>query len=129
MLESQLDKIARGALQEKFSRAFERVMENLLDPNTSFKESRKITITLKFTQNEERDDVSCDVSVVEKLAASVPTKTAFAVGKDLKSGKVYAEEYGRNQISIDDMKVDRVTGEVQVSVAPGVAKYFESKKV
>ena len=129
MLESQLEKFAHGAVQEKFSRAFGKVIDNLLDPNTSFKEARKITITLKFTQNEARDDVNCDVSVTEKLAAQAPTKTSFAIGKDLKSGRVYAEEYGRNQLSIEDMKVDRVTGEVQVSVAPGVAEYFETKKI
>ena len=129
MLESQLEKFAHGAVQEKFSRAFTKVIDNLLDPNTSFKEARKITITLKFTQNEARDDVNCDVSVTEKLAAQAPTKTSFAIGKDLKSGRVYAEEYGRNQLSIEDMKVDRVTGEVRVSVAPGVAEYFETKKI
>ncbi len=129
MLESQLEKIARGAVQEKFSRSFARVIENVLDPNTSFKDARKITITLKFTQNEGRDDVSCDVSVVEKLAATVPTKTSFAVGKGLKTGRVYAEEYGRNQMSIDDMKVDRETGEVTVKVDERVADYFASKTI
>lgn len=112
MKKMSLDEFAGGALQEKFDKAFERVVDNLADPNTSFKEARKITITLKFTQNERRDDVACDVLVVEKLAAQTPTRTAFAVGKNLKTGEMYAEEYGRNQMSIDSIGVDTETGEV-----------------
>ena len=107
-----LNEIAGGALQEQFDKAFERVIENLADPNTSFKETRKITITLKFTQTEQRDDVSVMLNVSEKLAAQAQTKTAFAVGKDLKTGKVYAEEYGKNQMSIKDLGVDTQTGEI-----------------
>ena len=112
-----LEQIMGGGLQEQFSKAFDRVIENLSDPNTPFKEARKITIELKFTQNEARDDVSCAVSVKEKLAAQAPMQTAFMVGKDLKSGKMYAEEYGRHnhlkgQMSVDEMKVDPATGEV-----------------
>lgn len=107
-----LEKIAGGALQEQFARAFERVIGNLVDPNTSFKETRKITITLKFSQNEQRDSVFCDVAVVEKLAAQVQTQTTFAIGTDLKSGKVYANEYGRRQVEFDCIPVDRESGEV-----------------
>ena len=112
-----LEQIMGGGLQEQFSKSFDRIIENLADPNTSFKESRKITIELKFTQNEARDDVSCAVSVKEKLATQAPMQTAFMVGKNLKTGEMYAEEYGRHaqvkgQTSFDDMKVDPETGEV-----------------
>jgi len=111
MKKVSLEEIAGGALQEQFGKAFAKVVENLADPNTSYKEARKITITLKFTQNEHRDDVACDVSVTEKLAAQVGTRTAFAVGKNLKTGEMYAEEYGRNQMSVFD-NLDTETGEV-----------------
>lgn len=112
-----LEQMVGGALQEQFAKAFDRVVDNLADPNTSFKEARKITIELKFTQNEARDDVSCAVSVKEKLAAQAPMQTAFMIGKDLKSGKMYAEEYGRHnhlkgQMTVDEMAVDPNTGEV-----------------
>lgn len=112
-----LEQMVGGALQEQFTKAFDRVVANLHDPNTSFKEARKITIELKFTQNEARDDVSCAVSVKEKLAAQAPMQTAFMVGKNLKTGEMYAEEYGRHnhlkgQITVDEMAVDPATGEV-----------------
>jgi hypothetical protein len=112
-----LEQMVGGALQEQFTKSFGRVVENLHDPNTPFKEARKITIELKFTQNEARDDVSCSVSVKEKLAAQAPMQTAFMVGKNLKTGQVFAEEYGRHnhlkgQMSVDEMAVDPDTGEV-----------------
>lgn len=117
MAKVSLEQVMGGALQEQFSKAFDRVIENLADPNTSFKEARKITIELKFTQNEGRDDVSCAVSVKEKLAAQAPMNTAFMVGKNLKTGEMYAEEYGRHnhltgQTTFEDMGVDPETGEV-----------------
>lgn len=107
MKKVSLYEITGGALQEQFERAFERVIENLADPNTSYKEARKITISLTFKQNERRDDVACDVLVAEKLATTAPAKTAFAVGRDLKTGELYAEEYGRSQMSIDDIDAER----------------------
>ena len=117
MANVSLEQIMGGGLQEQFGKSFDRVIENLADPNTGFKEARKITIELKFTQNEARDDVSCAVSVKEKLAAQAPMQTAFVVGKNLKTGEMYAEEYGRHnnlkgQMSVDEMKVDPSTGEV-----------------
>lgn len=117
MVKVSLNQIMGGGLQEQFCKSFDRVIENLADPNTGFKEARKITIELKFTQNEARDDVSCAVSVKEKLAAQAPMQTAFAVGKNLKTGEMYAEEYGRHsqlkgQTSLEDMDVDPDTGEV-----------------
>ena len=118
MAKVSLEQIMGGGLQEQFGKSFDRVIENLADPNTGFKECRKITIELKFTQNEARDDVSCAVSVKEKLAAQSPMQTAFVVGKNLKTGEMYAEEYGRHkhvkgQMSVDEMDVDPETGEVR----------------
>ena len=117
MAKVSLEQIMGGGLQEQFNKSFDRVIENLADPNTSFKESRKITIELKFTQNEARDDVSCAVSVKEKLATQAPQQTAFVIGKNLKTGEMYAHEYGRHnhlngQISVDEMDVDPDTGEI-----------------
>lgn len=60
----ELQGILGGALQEKFNKAFEKVIDNLQDANTSYKVKRKITISLDFVQNENRDDVKVDVKVV-----------------------------------------------------------------
>lgn len=128
MKKVSLEEIAGGALQEQFAKAFEKVVENLADPNTSFKEARKITITLKFTQNEQRDDVVCDVSVAEKLATQAPTRTAFAVGKNLKNGELYANEYGKNQMTISDLNIDTETGEL-LDENPQPSNVIDMRKV
>lgn len=73
----ELQNLVGGQLQEKFERAFESVIENLQDPNTSFKVKRGITIKLSFTQNENRDDVSVSAQVVEKLAPQQDMNTKF----------------------------------------------------
>lgn len=112
----ELKELMGGALQEQFSRSFESVVKNLQNPNTSFKAGREINIKLKFIQNEDRNDVKCAVQISEKLAPPSPMETAFAIGTDLKTGKVYAEEYGKHQMSFYDLEpkiiVDKETGEV-----------------
>lgn len=119
----ELKELIGGGVQEQFSKSFERVIENLQNPNTPFKNSREITIKLKFTQNERRDDVKCAVQVSEKLAPQAPLETAFAIGKNLKTGELYAEEYGKQlkgQMSTEDMEAPKVVvGEAVVNADTG----------
>lgn len=120
MKKVELKELVGGALQEQFAKSFEKIVENLQNPNTPYKNSREINIKLKFTQNEKRDDVKCNVLVSEKLAPQAPMETAFSIGTDLRTGEVFATEYGkqcRGQLSMDDVKqpepdVDYETGEV-----------------
>lgn len=134
----ELKEIIGGGLQEQFEKSFERIVENLQNPNTPFKNSREITIKLKFTQNEKRDDVKCAVQVSEKLAPQAPMETAFSIGKNLKTGELYAEEYGKQvkgQMSTDDLQapkviidgntVDTETGEVIKEHQKGVVLNFK----
>lgn len=110
----ELQNLVGGQLQEKFEYAFEKVLENLQDPNTSFKVKRGITIKLDFVQNEKRDDVLVSVDVSEKLAPQAGMKTSFSIGKDLQTGEIYAEEYGKQikgQMNLFDI-MDPETGEV-----------------
>lgn len=68
-----------------------------------------------------------NVSVVPKLAPVKPVSTRMAIGKDLKTGEVFAEEYGsqcRGQMTMEDYQrqqeqvvdgktVDAETGEIK----------------
>ena len=123
-----LEQFSGGALQEKFDRAFEQVMENMLDVNTPYKNKRVITIKVALTQNESRDDSVAEVSVDTKLAPASPIKTQFALQRDLETGKVFASEYGpgiKGQMSFEDLGekeavidgnvVDTETGEIKPS--------------
>lgn len=106
MLHVDLTQLAGGTLQEKFDREITRVVENMQDPNTPFNEKRGITINLSFRQNELRDDAKIEISVKSKLAGVISAKTNFAMGKDLETGQVIVNEYGKQipgQMSFSDM--------------------------
>ena len=99
MQKVNLEQFAGGVLSEKFTRAFYQVIHNMQDVNTSSKDKRGITVNITFSQNETRDDVNVDIGVKTKLAAVLPAKTQFFVGKDLDTGEIEFEEYGnRNTI-------------------------------
>ncbi len=89
-----LSTIAGGKLEEKFQREFALVLQNLMDINTPYKTKRKITIDLEFAQTEDRRDIQLGISVKTKLAPRSPVSTQIGIGKDLRSGKLYIEEYG-----------------------------------
>lgn len=125
----KLEDIAGGALQEKANAAMKKVLENLQDPNTPWKNKRSITIKLSFTQNEDRDDTAVELSVDTKLAPVSPVVTRMSIGKDLATGETYAQEYGkqikgqmnlglgaRGAVQIGDDMVDAETGEVIANV-------------
>lgn len=127
----ELRDLVGGALQEQFAKSFEKVVENLQNPNTPYKNSREITIKLKFTQNEKRDDVKCGILVAEKLAPQSPMETSFAIGKDLQTGEVYAKEYGKQvmgQMTFNDVAgtsetIDDDTGEIMPAQSNNVIDF------
>ena len=101
-----LNDFCGGSLLEKANTALKVVLENMQDPNTPWKKSRELNIKLTFSQNESRDDMAVDVSVTSKIAPVTAIQTRMAVGKDLRTGQVYAEEYGKQvkgQMSFADV--------------------------
>lgn len=117
-MEISLQEIAGGALQEKVNQAFAQVMKNMQDPNTPWKNKRKISVCLTFEQNEDRTDCTCDISVDTKLAAVKPVSTKFCTEKNLSTGEIVAQEYGpgiRGQMSFEDVEHDTEDNTVEVN--------------
>ena len=101
-----LNAIGNGGLQERFDREFEKVVKNMKDPNTSYKEARKVTITLTLKQDEDRKTCTCTCDVQSKLAKTKSFDTNFGIGKDLNSGQYIAKEFGTQipgQLGLDDV--------------------------
>lgn len=116
MLEINLDDLAGGELGVQFQEAAKKVVENLLDPNTPFKNKRGITIKLTFEQNEQRNDVAVGVQVNTKLSPRSPIKTSLSIGKDLRTSQIHAKEYGpglRGQYKLEDYPMD-ANGNIQI---------------
>lgn len=115
MQKIDLNTFANGAMQEKFDIALENVLKNLHDPNTSFKVKRGITIDIGFTQNEVRDDAKVSISIKTKIAPVIPIETSIGMGKDLQTGNIEIQEYGKQikgQINIDEMDIPGHTKKV-----------------
>lgn len=117
-----LQDIAGGALHEKANAAMQKVLDNMQDPNTPWKNKRQIHIKLAFSQNEDRDDAAVELSVETKLAPVSPVMTRMSIGKDLATGENYAEEYGKQvkgQMSLDDYQTEQVIGDDVVDTDTG----------
>ena len=93
MSKVDLSLLGGGQLQEMFDMSFAKVMKNLLDPNTSYKDKRSITITLNFSMDEERNKTKCEFSCKEKLAPTKKVETTFGIAKDLETGQIQAKEF------------------------------------
>lgn len=106
----RIEELANGSIQEQFQKAVGQVLENMKDINTSYKDKRKITIEIEFKQDEMRSDVEVGIKTTTKLAASVPVKTALSIAKDLKTGEIIAEEYGKQVRG--QTRFDPETGEI-----------------
>ena len=116
MLHVDLNELAGGELQAKFDREITKVIENMKDPNTPYQEARSVTIKISLKQTELRDDAKVDISVNSKLAGVISAKTNFAMGKDLKTGEVLIQEYGKQipgQMAFTDIDPAELQAESQ----------------
>lgn len=119
-----LETFANGAFTAQVNRAIEEVTKNVQDPNTDATAARKITVTIGFKPNQERNFVATGVQTKTTLAPALGAVTAISMGKDIKSGEVEAVEIGSQvpgqmsfdqeaqPVAIDGQVVDPSTGEI-----------------
>ncbi|WAH38584.1 replication terminator protein [Alicyclobacillus dauci] len=86
-----LAKMAGGAVQERFDTEFQRVLDNIMDPNTSTKAKRKLQLTLTFATDENREIALVTVDAKSTIAPAVGIATKFLMDRDLKGRAVGAE--------------------------------------
>lgn len=67
--------MARGAFEERVDYEMDKVIQNILDPNTKATAKRKITLTIELTPDDERRTIGVQVTAKSTLAAR-PTSTA-----------------------------------------------------
>jgi hypothetical protein len=93
-----LDTIAGGAVAEAFELEFEKVMRNIVDPNTDSQAKREITVRIVFKPvGNDREEVLVGSQVTSKLAPNRPTLTTMFVENS--RGVVAATEYVRDRES------------------------------
>ena len=74
--------MARGAFEERVDYEMDKVIQNILDPNTKATAKRKITLTIELTPDDERRTIGVSVTAKSTLAATNPVATALYVTSD-----------------------------------------------
>lgn len=98
--------LADGSIVEKLNRELEKITQNIMDKNTDPKKERKITLTLSFKPNENRDFVRTTITTKTTLATEQGVETQILVGKD-SEGQLHLNEV--RQQSMFDNKTAKIT--------------------
>jgi hypothetical protein len=90
-----------------FDTELQRVLDNIMDPNTTHA-ARTVTLQVKIKPDNNRGIGSVEIGVSAKLAAAVPVTSQFYLGVD--RGKAVAYEYNPEQLRLG----------LEASNAPGI---------
>jgi len=111
-----LETFAGGELSRQINRDIEAVMRNVVDPNTDVKAKRKITVTIEFKPNEQRNFITTNVNSKPTLAPALGAVTALGVQQDLTSGAIDVAEIGSKMpeatVKVEGKTVDAEIGEI-----------------
>ena len=107
-----LNKFMGGALAEKLEQAMVEVGENILDPNYPAKGKRKITVTITFEPDEERDIAKAKLEVKTALAPRKPVEQRMLFNRD-RTGKAMVAELNspdqkQMELTVNDVGVTEV---------------------
>ena len=105
-----------GAAVEMFDYELQRVLDNILDINTTLT-AREVVLKVKIKPDDDRSIGSVEISCGAKLAAPKPCTSRFYLGKD--RGKAVAFEHNPEQLRMD----------LETSNRPGVQGVVTGKAV
>ena len=84
-------RMARGAFEERVDYEMDKVIQNILDPNTKATAKRKIILTIELTPDDERRQIQVSVTAKSTLATTNPVATSLYVTGDSNGELVVAE--------------------------------------
>lgn len=88
--------LAQGAIAEQINNELGKVLANLMDPNTDTKTKRKLTVTLEFKPDENRESVDCAAQAKATLAPVKAIQTRLILDTD-HMGRPVAAELNRDK--------------------------------
>ncbi|HEY9734904.1 MAG TPA: hypothetical protein V6D06_01435 [Trichocoleus sp.] len=75
-----LENLCRGAAIERFNEELQKVLRNIVDPNTPARAKRCITLKVVIAPSEERDFATIAVTATSKTADPMPVTTSVMIG-------------------------------------------------
>ncbi len=93
-----LANLARGAAIEIFDNQLARVLDNILDPNTT-EAAREIHLKVKFKPNDNRDLLEVTTECSSRVSFQVPIKTQIFIGRTAEG--IVASEYHPKQLGLE----------------------------
>lgn len=96
--------MAMGSIAEVVDYELGRVIANIQDPNTKSTAKRKITLTLTFSPDENRDRIDLDATAKTTLAPVNSVKTALCITRSRDGELLLAEMLPQvpGQLDMDD---------------------------
>lgn len=95
-----LDTIGQGAALEMFQAELDKVLTNILDPNTRPTTVRRITLSVDIKPDEDRSFGTVAISTAAKLAPVKAVGTAIYIGS--RAGHPVATERDNRQLAFDE---------------------------
>jgi len=86
-----IQNVKDGAVLDALSIEMQRVLKNILDPNTDKGAKRKLKLELIFSYNEENNTLSIVHKIGSTLSSIKPIQVLALIGKDIR-GNVEASE-------------------------------------
>jgi hypothetical protein len=115
--EISLLNIAEGSIMEQVNVETARVLANILDPNTDPKTERKITITIAFKADENRELIDCKASVVSKLSAYKQVTSRLFAGLDADGNPTASELFSNHPGQLSMMTEGETQNVIQIRKA------------
>lgn len=82
LINLELSELAEGGVQEKLELELKKVFDNIQDMNTEAEAKRKITLTLEFKPDKNREIVHTNSSFKTNLAPTVGVGTTILTGRN-----------------------------------------------
>lgn len=84
--------MAMGAFQERVDYEMARILDNILDDNTQPTAKRKMVLTMEFVPDDDRTNITVNVTAKSTLAATTPVRTSLYVCGDSRNGQISVVE-------------------------------------
>lgn len=107
-----LETLNSGAVIEQFEEEFQRVLDNIADPNTKPDAVREVKVSVKIRPNKERSSATTSVQVTSKLTPANPHDSFVMLDYDGRKVSAFTADPKQRELDEDiNVREFRTEGE------------------